>query len=331
MTAKLKVGVVGVGHLGQYHAQKYAGLPDTDLVGVVDADPGRAAEIAGRYGTRVFTDLPSLLAAVDAVSVAVPTSDHFRVGSLALEAGVHVLLEKPIAATPDEAERLVALAAARALVLQIGHLERFNPAFTAAVEEIREPRFIEVHRLSPFTFRSVDIDVVLDLMIHDLDLVLSLVRSPIREVFAVGVPVLSERVDIANVRLHFVDGTVCNLTASRVSLNRERKLRVFQLDSYFSVDFANFTLVQCRRKEIDYYDPIPRIDFHKKEFPAADSLKLEIADFVASVCTGRPPVVSGSDGLAALQAAWRIKETIALQETNADGQWERQQPGGPRR
>jgi predicted dehydrogenase len=327
MSARLKVGVIGVGHLGQYHAQKYAGLPAVELVGVMDANACRAAEIASRYGTRVFPDLSSLLAAVDAVSVAVPTSDHFRIAARALEAGVHVLLEKPIASTPDEGERLVALAAERKLVLQIGHLERFNPAFTAAVERIHDPRFIEVHRLSPFTFRSVDIDVVLDLMIHDLDLVLSLVKKPIREVFAVGVPVLSERVDIANVRLHFVAGTVCNLTASRVSLNRERKLRVFQPDCYFSVDFANFTLVQCHRKEIDYYDPIPSIDLHKDEFPAADSLKLEIAAFVDSIRTGRPPVVSGYDGLTALQAAWRIKETISRQEADVDGQWKTQGDG----
>jgi len=203
------------------------------------------------------------------------------------------------------------LAGEKQCVLQIGHLERFNPAFAAGFEITRYPRFLEVHRLSPFTFRSVDVDVVLDLMIHDLDLVLCLVKSPIAEIFAVGVPVLSDQVDIANVRINFTNGAVCNLTASRVSIQKERKIRLFQPDLYISMDLANFSLVQCEKKELDYYSPIPDIRVQKHEYPEADSLKLEIESFIRSVGNQSEPAVSGADGLAALQVAFRIKEIIA--------------------
>lgn len=308
---KCRVGVVGVGHLGRFHVQKYADLPDVDLVGVVDINRKQAQEIAKQYHTEVFATADDLYQQVDAVSVVVPTVDHYQVARQALHAGIHVLLEKPIAATVAEAEELVHLAAEKRLILQIGHLERFNPAFVAGLEMTKQPRFLEVHRLSPFTFRSVDVDVVLDLMIHDLDLVLCLVKSPIAEIFAVGVPVLSDQVDIANVRIHFTNGAVCNLTASRVSTHKERKIRLFQPDVYISMDLSNFSLVQGEKKELDYYSPIPNIKVQKQEYPEADSLKLEIESFVESVCDQSKPVVSGADGLAALKVAFRIKEIIA--------------------
>jgi len=308
---KLRVGVVGVGHLGRFHVQKYADMSDVDLVGIVDINQKQAQEIANQYHTKVFATAEELYQQVDAVSVVVPTVDHYQIACQGLNSGIHVLLEKPIAATVAEAEELVRLAGEKQRILQIGHLERFNPAFAAGLEMTKQPRFLEVHRLSPFTFRSVDVDVVLDLMIHDLDLVLCLVKSPISEIFAVGVPVLSAQVDIANVRIHFANGAVCNLTASRVSVQKERKIRLFQPDVYISMDLANFSLVQCEKKELDYYSPIPDISVQKHEYPEADSLKLEIESFTHSVRDQSEPAVSGADGLAALKVAFRIKEIIA--------------------
>ena len=308
---KLRVGVVGVGHLGRFHVQKYADMSDVDLVGIVDINQKQAQEIANQYHTKVFATAEELYQQVDAVSVVVPTVDHYQVACQALNSGIHVLLEKPIAATVAEAEELVRLAEEKQRILQIGHLERFNPAFAAGLEITKQPRFLEVHRLAPFTFRSVDVDVVLDLMIHDLDLVLCLVKSPISEIFAVGVPVLSDQVDIANVRIHFMNGAVCNLTASRVSVQKERKIRLFQPEVYISMDLANSSLVQCEKKELDYYSPIPNISVQKHEYPEADSLRLEIESFTRSVRDQSEPVVSGADGLAALKVAFRIKEIIA--------------------
>jgi predicted dehydrogenase len=308
---KLRVGVVGVGHLGRFHVQKYADMPNIDLVGIVDINQKQAQEITSQYHTKAFATVEELYQQVDAVSVVVPTVDHYQVACQCLNSGIHVLLEKPIAATVAEAEELVRLAGEKQRVLQIGHLERFNPAFAAGLELTKQPRFLEVHRLSPFTFRSVDVDVVLDLMIHDLDLVLCLVKSPISEIFAVGVPVLSAQVDIANVRIHFANGAVCNLTASRVSVQKERKIRLFQPDVYISMDLANSSLVQCEKKALDYYSPIPDISVQRYEYPEADSLKLEIESFTRSVRAQSKPVVSGADGLAALKVAFRIKEIIA--------------------
>ncbi|MBW1645146.1 MAG: Gfo/Idh/MocA family oxidoreductase [Deltaproteobacteria bacterium] len=308
--APIRTGVIGVGHLGRFHVEKHAALPQVELVGVFDLDGDRAREVAARHGTRAWASMDELLAAVEAVSIAVPTVDHFAVASRALEAGVHVLLEKPIAATIEEGQQLVSLAVDRGLILQIGHLERFNPVFMAASEKLGQPWFIEVHRLSPFTFRSTDVDVILDLMIHDLDLVLSLVQSPIEEIFAVGVPVLSQQVDIANVRIHFAGGPVCNLTASRVSLQKERKIRLFLPDAYFSLDLANFSLVRCERREFDYSSPIPQLDYQQEKFPEADSLMNEIESFVTAVREGRPPVISGADALVAMEAAFQIKAKI---------------------
>jgi len=308
---KLRVGVVGIGHLGRFHVQKYTDMAAVDLVGIVDVNQEQVQKVANQYHLRVFPSAAELYQQVDAVSVVVPTVDHCQIACQALNSGIHVLLEKPIAATVAEAEKLVSLAEDKQLILQIGHLERFNPAFVAGAKLTKQPRFLEVHRLAPFTFRSVDVDVVLDLMIHDLDLVLCLVKSPISEIFAVGVPVLSAQVDIANVRIHFMNGAVCNLTASRVSVQKERKIRLFQPDVYISMDLANFSLVQCEKKELDYYSPIPNIDVQKYEYPEVDSLKLEIESFTHSVRDQSEPEVSGAAGLAALKVAFRIKKIIA--------------------
>ena len=309
----LKVGVIGVGALGQHHARVYAELPEAELVGVVDRDPERAAAIAARHGCRVFAGVEALAAEVDAVSVAVPTVDHLAVARTLLEAGRHVLVEKPIASTLEEADELIALAAGRDLRLQVGHVERFNPALQALRGAVAQPRFIEVHRLGAFSPRSLDIDVVLDLMIHDLDIVLDLDGSEPVQVDAVGVPVLTPRVDIANARLRFASGLIANLTASRVSVDRVRKFRVFAPRTYVSVDLAAREARVFRLLGGDAQDP--QIDM--QDFPASpeEPLRLQLASFVAAVGSGRRPVVSGEDGRRALALARTILERMS--DTNS--------------
>ena len=309
----LKVGVIGVGALGQHHARVYAELPEAELVGVVDRDPERAAAIAARHGCRVFADVEGLAAEVEAVSVAVPTVDHLAVARTLLEAGRHVLVEKPIASTLEEADALIALAAGRDLRLQVGHVERFNPALEALRGAVAQPRFIEVHRLGAFSPRSLDIDVVLDLMIHDLDIVLDLDGSEPVQVDAVGVPVLTPRVDIANARLRFASGLIANLTASRVSVDRVRKFRVFAPRTYVSVDLAAREARVFRLLGGDAQDP--QIDM--QDFPASpeEPLRLQLASFVAAVGSGRRPVVSGEDGRRALALARTILERMS--DTNS--------------
>ena len=235
----LRAGVIGVGHLGQHHARLYAALPDAVLVGVTDQDSERAQLIAERHGTKVFNDVQDLLDVVDVVSIAVPTSAHYRVAKACLNAGKHVLIEKPIAVNSTEAMELVELAKAKGCRIQVGHSERFNPIMHVMRPHIRRPAFIESHRIGPYSERGTDVDVVLDLMIHDIDLVLSFDPGPVEEVRAAGVPVLSSTIDIANARIQFQSGCVANLTASRVSLTKMRRLRVFQRDSYVSIDFQS--------------------------------------------------------------------------------------------
>jgi len=236
-----KVAVIGVGHLGKQHARLYAELEGVELSGVVDIISSRAQEIAGLYKTTAYTDYRELFGKVDAVSLAIPTIDHARIALDLLEHGIDVLVEKPIASTAEEARTLINVAAKNNRVLQVGHVERFNPVVTLARQAATRPQFFEIHRLAVFSPRSLDIDVVLDLMIHDIDIVLSLVPAPIREVRAVGIPVLSVRADIANARVEFEDGCVANFTASRVSFEKVRKLRFFQPHDYISVDYANQT------------------------------------------------------------------------------------------
>lgn len=304
---RLRTGVIGVGHLGQHHARLYAALPGSQLVGVVDADPERARAVAGRHSVSALPDVSALLREVEAVSVAVPTSGHHAVVKACLEAGVHVLVEKPIAVTSAEAWELVELARKQKLVLQVGHIERFNPVMLALRPHIGKPAFIECHRLSPFGERGTDVDVVLDLMIHDLDLVLSLRPGPVEDIRAAGVPVLTSSNDIANARIEFQSGCVANLTASRVSTNRMRRLRLFQRDAYISMDFQTRQGVICRRKPGEHR---PTIEAEPVQGGDEEPLKLELEAFLAASAMRHPPQVSGEDGAAALDLACRVLEEI---------------------
>ncbi|GMV51263.1 MAG: Myo-inositol 2-dehydrogenase [Nitrospirae bacterium] len=308
MLKPLRAGVIGVGHLGQHHARHYAGLPGAVLAGVCDADGARAKMIADRHGAQAWTSLDELLRHVDLVSVAVPTVAHFAAAKACLEAGKHVLVEKPIAATATEARELVETAARHGCLLQVGHSERFNPIMQQMRSYIERPAFIEGHRLSPFGERGTDVDVVLDLMIHDLDLVLSFNPGPVEEVRAAGVPVLSPNIDIANARIAFAGGCVANLTASRVSTNRMRRLRVFQRDRYVSIDFQTRQAVVSRRVQAG--GAKPTIDIEPFQAGNEEPLRLELDSFIRAVSTGSRPVVSGEDGEAALNLAGRVLDAI---------------------
>lgn len=305
---RLRVGVIGVGHLGQHHARLYATLSGATLTGVADLDPDRARTVGERHQVPSFTDRADLLTRVDAVSVAVPTSAHHEVVKASLESGAHVLVEKPIAVTPSEARDLVELARKRGLTLQVGHVERFNPIMQAMRPHIGRPGFIECHRLSPFGERGTDVDVVLDLMIHDLDLILSFQPGPVEEIRAAGVPVLSTNVDIANARIAFAGGCVANLTASRVSTNRMRRLRLFQRDAYVSVDFQTRQGVIFRR--MTEAGKRPTIEIEQVRGGEEEPLKLELEAFLHAAATGAPAPVSGEEGTAALELARQVLEAI---------------------
>ncbi len=305
----LRVAAIGVGHLGRHHARILSSLPGASLVGVVDVKRDRAAEIAESFQTTAFTDYRDLFGRVDAVSIAVPTQAHLEIAAPFLDRGVPVLVEKPLARSVEEADQLIALAAARGTVLAVGHTERFNPAVAAASPHLRDPRFVEVHRLGTFPERSLDIDVVFDLMIHDLDIVLSLVDGPVASVEAVGVPVLTGRVDIANARLRFENGCIANITASRISRDRVRKIRFFQRDAYVSIDYA--------AQEVEMYRLVrgeaarPGIEGGKIDVPREEPLVRELSDFLDAVRTGRAPLVTGQDGRRALELAQRITDRMA--------------------
>ena len=317
MTTPLRMAVIGVGHLGQHHARLLSAMDGVTLVGVVDTKPGRAADIAAKFGTTGYAELAPLLGQVDAVSIAVPTEAHVDVALPFIDRGVAVLVEKPMASSLVEADRLIDAAARRGVLLAAGHTERFNPAVTAALPLVTSPRFVEVHRLGTFPERSLDIDVIFDLMIHDLDLLLAAVGSDVASVEAVGVHVLTPRTDIANVRLRFASGCIANLTASRISRERVRKARFFQHDSYVSIDFAS--------QEVEVYrlvhgDPTgsgepgrPVIQGGKLDVPSDEPLRRELADFVDAVRRGRAPGVTAAAGRDALALATRIAEAMAAQ------------------
>ncbi len=303
MNDSVKVGVIGVGSLGQWHAKVFASCPGATLVGVCDADPARAREIAARYGTRVFDSPAALAAQVDAASIVVPTDRHAETALPLLERGLHLLVEKPIASTMEEAEALVAAAARRSLILQVGHVERFNPVMSFLEQALTSPRFIEATRLAPFppprpglAPRGTEVSVVLDLMIHDLEVILHLVRSPLKELHACGVPVLSPSEDIANVRLLFENGCVANVTASRVSLDKMRKIRVFQPDTYLSLDYQNQSARLIRKEE-------NRIVPTEVPIEKSDALERELASFIACVRNRQEPVVDGRRASEALHLA----------------------------
>jgi predicted dehydrogenase len=305
----VKVAVIGVGHLGQHHARIYAEMPGVELVAVADISDARRREVAGRLKVQATADFRTLLGAVDAVSVAVPTGSHHEVALAFLRAGSDVLVEKPITQTVAEADELIAAAAKRGRILQVGHSERYNGAVRVLAKKVQEPRFIEVHRMGPFPGRGTDVDVVLDLMIHDIDIVLTLVKSPVISVTAVGVPVVSEQVDIANARLEFASGCVANITASRVSGERLRKIRVFQRDTYFVLDYATQELSLFRQVagEGSGKTRLTRI-----EVPVArvEPLRQELGDFLESIRTRRPPMVSGEAGRLAVAVATQIIERL---------------------
>jgi predicted dehydrogenase len=314
--SRVRAAVVGVGHLGRFHAEKYAAHADVDLVAVVDCDPERAREVAADLGVQALTDHAALGGRVDCASVAVPTPAHHRITRDLLCAGVDVLVEKPLSTSVAEGQDLLECAAREQRVLQVGHLERFNPALQAVASQIVSPRFIECHRLAPFGERGTDVDVILDLMIHDLDLLLVLVGSPVRAVEAVGVPVLTNSVDIANARLRFANGCIANLTASRVSVKRERKLRIFQPDAYFSIDFDERKVRIFRREPVD--DGPPKLHYDELAAEEGDALRAEIAAFVQAVRDRETPAVTGWDGLKALEVAEVIRESVETEVRAAE-------------
>src|SRR5881398_457639 len=301
---KLRVGVVGVGHIGSNHARIYAELPHAEFVAVFDIDRGRAAEIAAKYKAKTAASLSEFAGMVDAASVATPTNAHFPIAQDLLARGKHLLIEKPITETTAQARELAGLAAARGLVLQVGHVERFNPVLSALEQRLTHPRFIEAHRLSPYPNRSTDIGVVLDLMIHDLEIILHLVNSTVENIDAVGVPVLSRGEDIANARLRFANGCIANITSSRISPERMRKIRVFQEDAYLSLDYQTQSGEIYRKEGREIIREPVAIE---KEEP----LRQQIASFVVCAVTGGEPKVSGSHAAAALELAMEITKRIA--------------------
>ncbi len=314
---KIKVGVIGVGHLGRFHALNYAQIPSVELTGVYDADISRAENVAAESRCRAYADPDALLSAVNAVSVAVPTDRHIDVCRRVLEKGVHCLVEKPIAVTVDEADMLVDLARKGNRVLHVGHVERFNPAVLALGNFPLNPRFIEAHRLAPFNPRGTEVAVILDLMIHDIDLVLHFTRSPVESVDASGVTVVSESVDIANARIRFENGCVANLTASRISQKKMRKMRLFQKDAYIAVDFLekNAEIYNLEKDgtnadmvlgEIGVGENKRHVVYRRPEIPDVNGIKIELETFMQSVRGEKAAGVTGADGRDALAVAITI-------------------------
>lgn len=308
----LRAAVIGVGYFGALHAQKYAALPGVALAAVVDVDLRRAVEVAAPLGARACAAMDELPGAIDLASVAVPTAQHAAVAGALIERGVHVLVEKPMVRTLEEADTLIAAAARRGVLLQIGHLERFNGALAAVRDRIAAPMFIEAHRLAPFKPRSTDVDIVLDVMIHDLDLILDLVPSAIREIRASGVPVLTDHIDIAHARIEFETGCVANVTASRVSLKSMRKIRLFERDSYLSIDLQSGEVqIAARRAREAVASGLPPIELRELCVSPGDPLGAEVRAFVDAVRSGGPSPVSGDDGRRSLALALEIRRAIA--------------------
>jgi len=311
-----KVAVIGAGYFGGRHAENYAALKRAELVAVCDTDPERARETAARFGARAVTDHRTLIGAVDAVSVAVPTAAHHAVASDFLSAGIPVLLEKPITRTLEEADDLIRIAEEKGVVLQIGHLERYNSAVLKLGELLHRPRFIDCRRIAQYRLRGTDINVVLDLMIHDIDLVLDIVKAPIERIDAVGVPVLSDTEDMANARISFADGCVATITASRVSWKTERSLRVFQQDAYILVDLNDSKLIVTRRVAAEGKSVLAQLRQDEQRFEAGGNLLRQLDSFLDAIETGGAPLVSGADGRRALAAALTIGEQLqAWRET----------------
>lgn len=305
---KLRAAVIGVGYFGRFHAHKFAALEATDLVAVADVDAQRARQVAAETGARAVRDYRAILEEVDIVSIAVPTELHFRIARDCLNAGVHILVEKPVTRTVDEGRELIRLAEERGLIFQVGHLERYHPALLAMREALTAPTLIESYRMAPFKSRGTDVSVVLDLMTHDLDILLSLIPSKVSSVSAAGRSLLSQETDFATARLAFEDGCVARLTASRTSPESMRRLHVYQPDSYLSVDYSIHKLLVCRKRN---GEKLPfEIEFAEHSFDQSDNLLSEISAFVDSVMHNRPPVVSGYEALHALETALAVTESI---------------------
>jgi predicted dehydrogenase len=314
---KVRAAVIGVGYLGRFHAQKYAQLEECELIAVVDGRREPREAVAAEVGTQALADYRNLLGQIDAVSIVTPTAAHYLIAREFLESGAHVLVEKPITETPEQARELIALAARHGRVLQVGHLERFNSAILGAEEHLRAPRFIECHRLAPYKERGTDVSVVLDLMIHDIDIVQTLVGSAIESIDAIGTPVFSEDVDIANARIRFANGCVANATASRVSLKTERKMRVFSDDAYVSMDLQQKIVTVIRKRAGRPAAGQLPVSIEERIFEPGDALKAEILAFLTCIQQGKAPVVSGEAGLAALETAIQI--TAQVQKSRQRG------------
>ena len=308
---RLRVGVAGVGYLGRIHAKIYAHMPDVELVGVADLDEKAAREVAAQHGCAAYRDATDLLGKVDAVSIVVPTVFHREVAAPFLANGVHMLMEKPLAPTVEEARIIVAQAEAAGAIFQVGHLERFNAGIMALSEHCRNPRFIEVHRLGPFVERATDVDVVTDLMIHDIDIVLSLVNAPIRSIAASGARVITDHVDIANARIEFENGAVANFTASRVSNKRLRRIRVFGDKHYYGLNYIDQTLEMTQAVPDPSGSKWPKLVTESVNITPRPPLDTELRFFVDSVRTGTPPLVTGRVALEALRVAHQVQENIS--------------------
>jgi predicted dehydrogenase len=331
----LKVGVIGVGHLGKIHAKLWNEVEDAQLIGVYDEDHARAEAVAKEIGTKSFSDLFALINAVDALSIVTPTFAHYSVAKSAIERWKHVLIEKPITTTTREAEELIQMAAEKKVKVQVGHIERFNPALLAIEKYLHDPKFFESHRMAQFKARGTDVPVVLDLMIHDIDVILSLVKSPVKSVDASGVAIVSEELDIANARIKFENGAVANVTASRISVNPMRKLRIFEGKGYFSLDFGGksadvFRLLEdgaevdpthmMKLGEIENADILRNIVYEKPEVRDLNPLKYELELFRDAIANNTRPIVAGEDGLEALRVADLILQSIRDQEMKVSSQ-----------
>lgn len=324
---KLSVGVIGLGHLGSLHAKMFAQIASAQFVGVYDIDEARKEALAQELGTKAFASADELLGKVSAVSIAAPTSAHAQLAEQALKRGVHVFIEKPITSTIEEAEKLLRLATEKKMKIQVGHIERFNPALLALEKYDMKPMFVESHRLAQFNPRGTDVAVVLDLMIHDIDIIMSLVHSPVSKIEANGVAVVSDTIDIANARIQFENGCVANVTASRISQKKMRKMRMFQRDAYISVDFSEglaevFRLVDENDESAKATMMLGAIEsgsikrnivYEQPEIKEVNALKYELEVFIDAILHDRTPVVTGEDGLRALQVAHDIMETISKQ------------------
>jgi predicted dehydrogenase len=307
----MRTAVIGAGYLGRFHAQKYSALPNCELIGIADPNAEARAAVSAELGVSAHADYRELLGRVDAVSIVTPTPTHFAVARDFLAGGAHVLVEKPMTVTIEEGEGLIEAARRAQRVLQVGHLERFNAAVQALQPILTVPRFLESARLAPFKHRGTEVDVVLDLMIHDIDLILSIVRSPVVAVDAIGSSVFSKEIDIANARLRFANGCVANATASRVSMKTERRLRLFQDDAYVSVDLHQKVLTVIRKGAGMSADGVPQVAIEETTYDQGDALKAEIEAFLQAAAAGSTPAVTGEDGLLALRTAVSIAEQVA--------------------